>query len=480
MLGFMPAKPWMVRTAAEALRAGRVTSVQLTEGALRQADLLDESLGTFITRFSETALERAERADEELAAGIDHGPYHGIPVGIKDNIAAAEGPTTAQSLVLDPAWAAGKDAPVTRRLRASGAVLIGKTTLLEFAMGLPDMSKPFPIPRNPWDLTRWAGGSSSGSGSGVASGMMLAGVGTDTGASIRMPAAFCGVTGLKPTYSLVPKSGCVPLGYSLDVIGPLARSAWDCGAMLQAIAGYHPSDPYSSTRPVLDCLSWLGGDLTGLRVGVARTNTLQEGTDPRLLAVFDAALSTLAELGADIFDVSLPLWHEVGAAMMVTTISEGAAYHHDDLAARWSDFFHKTRTTMSWGTFVSGADYVQAQRVRRAAQDAVRTVFSRADVVVTPTCSTTPPRVDDLESVADDVLAMLHTPYWSALGSPALSVPIGYVDGLPIGMQVATQAFGEAELIRVGDAYQQRTDWHLRIPPLAADRMMVVPSYEGP
>src|SRR3954453_13918102 len=285
----MPESPLPIQQAAAALRAGDVTSVELTQTTIDRATRLDDLLGSYLVRFDDEALATAEQADADFAAGVDQGPLQGLPVGAKDILAAKEGPTTAQSLVLDPAWGAGKDAPIVRRLREAGAVITGKTTTMEFAIGVPDFSKPFPIPRNPWNTDTWPGGSSSGSGSGVAAGFFLAGIGSDTGGSIRLPAAFCGVSGLMPTFSLVPKSGCVPLGYSLDHVGPLARSAWDCAAMLQALAGFDPSDPYSVERPVPDYLASVGGGMAGIRVGVMREHHL-ESCDAEVAAVFEAAV----------------------------------------------------------------------------------------------------------------------------------------------------------------------------------------------
>ena len=197
------------------------------------------------------------KADEELAAGEDRGPLHGIPLGIKDIITTDEGPTTCQSLVTDPTWHNQGDGALMGRLRQAGAVICGKTTTMEYAVGRPDPSKPFPVPRNPWDPERWTGGSSSGTGNGVASGQFLGGLGTDTGGSVRFPSALCGITGHKPTFGLVPKSGCFPLGFSYDHIGPMARSAWDCAAMLKHMAGHHPSDRTSVERPSEDYLAAL-------------------------------------------------------------------------------------------------------------------------------------------------------------------------------------------------------------------------------
>ena len=214
--------------AAAALRAGTVSSVELTLASIERADRFDEQLGTYVCRADGPALEAAKQADAELEAGRDRGPLHGIPVGIKDIVATAGLPTTAQSLVLDRRWGERGDAVVVARLRAAGAVITGKTTTMEFAIGLPDPTKPFPLPRNPWAPDRWAGGSSSGTANGVAAGIFWAGIGTDTGGSIRMPSALCGITGLKPTFGRVPKSGVVPLSWSFDHVGPMARTARDC------------------------------------------------------------------------------------------------------------------------------------------------------------------------------------------------------------------------------------------------------------
>src|SRR6201996_337066 len=229
-----------ITDAAAALRSGQVSSVELVSEAIAVADAADETLGVFLNRFVDQSLAAAKEADAKQAAGEELGPLHGIPLGIKDIITTSEGVSTAQSLILDPAWSHG-DAEVVTRLRDAGGIIAGKLTTMEFAIGMPDFSKPFPIPRNPWNPDHWTGGSSSGSGSSVAAGMVLGALGTDTGGSIRIPAAFCGITGLMPSFGRVPKSGCVPLGYSLDHIGPMARSARDCALMLSVLAGHDAS-----------------------------------------------------------------------------------------------------------------------------------------------------------------------------------------------------------------------------------------------
>jgi aspartyl-tRNA(Asn)/glutamyl-tRNA(Gln) amidotransferase subunit A len=241
--------PPTIQAAAQQLRSGATTSVALVQRCFERADHLDAQLGTYLARFDEPALRAAQVADEELARGRDRGPLHGIPIGVKDVIAAKEGPTTGQSVTLPHDWWSGEDATVVGRLRAAGAVITGKTTTLEFASGFPDLHGTAPIPRNPWNLNAWAGGSSSGSANGLAVGMFAGALGTDTGASIRMPAAFCGVTGLLPTYGLVPTSKLLYLAPSLDRIGPLAHTALDCRTMLRALCTPQPGESPADRMP---------------------------------------------------------------------------------------------------------------------------------------------------------------------------------------------------------------------------------------
>jgi aspartyl-tRNA(Asn)/glutamyl-tRNA(Gln) amidotransferase subunit A len=464
--------PLTLTEAAAALRCGDVTSAELTEAALARADRLDGELGTYLARFDDEALRAAERADRELASGIDRGPLQGIPFGVKDILAASEGSTTAQSLVLDPGWGAGKDAPVVARLKAAGAVITGKVTTMEFACGMVDPAKPFPVPRNPWDPQTWPGGSSSGTGNGVAAGMFLAGLGTDTAGSIRIPAAFCGVTGLKPTFGRVPKSGCVPLGYSLDHVGPLARSARDCAAVLEVIAGHHPSDPDCVDLPVTPVA--FDGSLTGVRIGVVREHHFPEGFDPALATAFDDALGVLTGLGATLVEVTLPYWPQMLTANLVTMCSEALAYHRGDLTGRWDDYFAATRVTLARGALVSGADYVQAQRVRRVAQDAVARLLDDVDVIACPTTAIGAPRYQDLTDAEGriDIEALfryIFTQYWDCVGNPVLAAPMGFTtQGLPLSIQFAGAAFDETTILRVADAFQQVTRWHRQVPALAA------------
>jgi aspartyl-tRNA(Asn)/glutamyl-tRNA(Gln) amidotransferase subunit A len=457
-----------ITDAAAALRAGDVSSVELTGAAIAVADAHDERLGVYLARFDESALAAAAAADAELAAGVDRGPLHGIPLGIKDIIATDEGETTAQSLVLDRAWGRQGDAPTVARLRSAGAVIMGKTTTMEYAIGTPDTEKPFPVPRNPWDPEHWTGGSSSGTGGGVAAGMFLGGLGTDTGGSIRYPATSCAITGLKQTFGRVPKYGCVPLGYSYDHIGPMARSAADCAAMLAVIAGHDARDATSVDRPVDDYLSGLTGSLEGMTIGVDGLLAASRLTVPELGAVLDAAVAVLVAAGATVVPVELPLYQELTSAAFLGFSAEACAYHLPDLQSRWADYGAGTRMAVATGALVSGADYVQTQRVRRVGQRKVAELFREVDLVVTPTSAMGAPAIEGL--AFQEIVDALHTPYWNAVGNPAMSVPMGTTAaGLPLGLQICGRPFDEASVLAAGHAFQLRTDWHLAVPPLVAD-----------
>jgi aspartyl-tRNA(Asn)/glutamyl-tRNA(Gln) amidotransferase subunit A len=465
--------------ALAALRSGEVTATGLLDEAIAAADEHDEALGIYLTRFDDSARAAAVAADEIYAAGDPAGLLLGIPLGIKDIITTAEGPTTAQSLVHDPAWGDQLDAPVVSRLRSAGGIITGKSTTMEFATGLPDPSKPFPIPRNPWNPDYWTGGSSSGTGNGVAAGAFLGGLGTDTGGSIRIPAAFCGISGLKATFGRVPKSGCVPLGYSLDNIGPMARSARDCAIMLTVLAGYDASDPCAADEPVPDYEAALTGDLTGLRIGFDPLAEYRRADqDPMLGELLDAAVAALTERGVTVVPVTLPYYRELTAATGITSRSEAFAYHAPDLQSRWSEYFAATRQGLGTAPAYSGADYVQAQRVRRVGQREVASLFESVDLVVTPTASVAAFAIDGLGDQAMERFRAMHTSYWNAVGNPALSVPMGFgAAQLPLGLQLIGRPFEEETVLRAGDAYQQVTNWHLAQPALAehstADRAAV-------
>ncbi|MDX6229021.1 MAG: aspartyl-tRNA(Asn)/glutamyl-tRNA(Gln) amidotransferase subunit [Frankiales bacterium] len=457
--------PLTITTAARMLRDGTTTSVALTRAVQARADVLDPLIGTYIARTDEAAIAAATQADNELAAGTDRGPLHGIPLGIKDIIATSDAPATAQSLILDPSFGEQGDAVVVARLRAAGAVITGKVTTMEYAIGVPDASKGFPTPRNPYDRDRWPGGSSSGTGNGVAAGLFLGGLGTDTGGSIRMPAAWCGISGLKATFGRVPKSGCVPLGFSYDNIGPMTRSARDCAAMLDVLAGYDESDSSCSPSPVDDYLSALTGDAEGLRIGVDLSFLDRPGCDPDNAALMHVALDVFRDLGATVVPVALP-WHdELVTATTAGMLAEALAYHRADLQRRWEDYGHGTRMAVGQAALTLAADYVQAQRVRRVGVKAVNELFDDIDLILMPTCLVPAPLLATLDF--GTVRSAILTGYWNAVGNPAISIPMGLTSaGLPMGLQMSGRPFEESTVLRAADAFQLQTGHHLQEPTM--------------
>lgn len=456
--------PRTLSGAAAALRRGTVTSVELVEAALTAADEADATLGLFLSRFADRARAAAARIDRALAAGDDVGPLAGLPLGVKDLLTTEDGPTTAGSLVPPPDDR--RDATAVARLRAAGGVVVGKTLTSEYGVGSPDPTKPLPVPRNPWDPSRWTGGSSAGSAAGLVAGAFLGALGTDSGGSIRMPSAFCGTTGLKPTYGRVSRAGGLPMGWSTDHVGPMATTARDCALLLEVVAGTDPADPSSADVPVARYTDALTGTLEGVRIGVDRLDRVAGGVaDPALAAVFGAALDELTALGADLVEVELPLHPELSAASTVITLSEALAWHRADFAARSTDFFANTLATIGLAEAFTAADYVQAQRVRRAGQEAVAALFDTApgvDLVVTPTAAIAATPYDRLDRMFESgEFFAVYAPYWNVVGHPALSVPMGFTaDRMPLGLQVIGAPFDEALVLRAGDAYQRRTSWH--------------------
>jgi aspartyl-tRNA(Asn)/glutamyl-tRNA(Gln) amidotransferase subunit A len=440
--------------------AGRASAA--VEAALRRADEQDGRLGVYMTRFDEHARRRAAELDAESAAGISRGPRHGTVVAVKDNIAVKEGPTTAQSTVLDPGWGRKRSATVVERLEAGGAIVIGKTTLHELAIGHPEPAGRFPEARNPWGLDRYVGGSSSGSAAGVAADLFPIALGTDTGGSLRIPAALCGVTTLMPTAGRVPTDGCLPLSFSLDRIGPIARDARQAAAALEAIAG---GEEAFLPRP--------GGSVEGLRIGVERAHHFPDGTDADVAPAFEEALAVLAGAGAELVDIALPFWEEAAAAHAVIEGSESLAAHRDELRRCWEELTPWTRLAFSRGAMVSGADYVQAQRVRRVVQRGLARLFAEIDLIATPTLGFGAPRLEEMYASTATTLSLfrhIHTRYWNCVGNPAMSVPMGFTrEHLPLGLQLAARPFEEAVALRAADAYQQRTGWHEDRPPASEE-----------
>ncbi|HVA24939.1 MAG TPA: amidase [Chloroflexota bacterium] len=451
---------------AHAFRTGEASPVEATEAELARIEELDGKVNTFVTLTPELALRQARHAQEELARGHDHGPLQGVPIGLKDLYATKGIRTTAHSKVLLD-WIPDDDAACTARLEEAGAVLLGKLAMHEFAWGAPGFDTPFPPARNPWDLSRSPSGSSSGSGAALAARLCFGALGSDTGGSIRGPAHVCGITGLKTTYGLVSRYGVVPLSWSLDTCGPMARTVEDCAIMLDAIAGHDSRDPASVQRPAVPYRASLAdGHVRGRRIGVPRTWI--DGTqslDPEVLAAFEGALAELRRAGAEVVDVDGQPFIDARTPHMVIMLAEAYAYHEADLKARPQDFGSGPRTRLREASVLTAADYIHAQRVRSAVARRIHEIFESVDVIATPGGARPAVKFEDASNPAAGPMGF--TGPFNLYGGPAIVVPCGFSsEGLPIGLQVAGRAFDEVSVLRMAAAYQQATDWHLRAPNL--------------
>ncbi len=456
-----------IQATARKLRDGMISAAGLIAEVFARIDRLDGELGAYASTFRDAAFEAAERADRELAAGHDRGPLHGIPLAVKDVIATVEGPTRASSLVVPARWQGDRDANVVARLRNAGAILVGKATTSEFALGLNDPAKGFRMPRNAWAADRFAGGSSSGTAVAVASGLALGGLGSDTSGSIRHPAALNGVTGLKVTFGRVSTTGLLPLAPTLDTIGPVARSAWDCALLLQVMAGHDPGDGRSSRRPVPNYPDALDGSPRGLRIGLPKGYFFDAGNvaEPVTVAV-TAAVSALREAGATVSEVSLPNADMAKFANTIVLLSEAFAYHRDDLVARWADYGSNVRGLLARGALFGAADYVQAKNIATAFRREVSEAMRDCDVLIVPTMPTGARLLDETDpTMMDRWSSASFTPQWNLTGLPVCAVPVGFDGvGMPVSMQIVGKPFAEATVLRVADAYQRLTDFHLATP----------------
>jgi aspartyl-tRNA(Asn)/glutamyl-tRNA(Gln) amidotransferase subunit A len=463
--------PLTIVDATAALAAGTVTSVELTSEFLRRIAATQESLGAFVTVLDETALEAAAAADQRRSAGAAVQPLTGIPLAIKDIIATTEARTTANSRVLPPGFdAGGSDAPVVARLRAAGSVILGKATTSEYACGMPDPDTGYLVPHNPWNVDHTPAGSSSGTGIAVAAGLALGGLGTDTGGSVRGPAAANGHTGLKVTFGRVPKNRVVPLGYSLDSVGPMARSAYDCAMLLEVMAGYDAGDPYAAAVEVPRYTQALTGSVEGLHIGVPMPYFFDspELDDETRTAVL-VAIELLRDAGAVVSETVVPFAKEAKDANTLTMGAEAFAYHRDDLISRWNEYGRYTRPMLARGALTTSGDYAQAQRFRSRFCRDVAGLMSRFDVLVTPGALGPAERVDQMD-MDRRMVGPSFTGHWNFAGLPAVVLPCGAAtsSGLPLPIQIIGRPFAEGTVLRVADVYQRLTDWHLRVPQVAA------------
>lgn len=449
------------------LDAGVLSAREATEAQLARIPALDEHLNAYITITRDRALRAADEADERRRAG-ERGPLLGVPLAIKDLFATAGVPTTAGARILADAVPA-ETATAVQRLEVGGAVMLGKTNMMEFAYGYPhpDIGET----RNPWNLTRTAGGSSGGSAAAVAAGIAYGALGSDTGGSIRSPAAYCGVVGLKATYGRVSRHGVVPLSWSLDHAGPLTRTVRDTALLFDAIAGYDPADPASAERPFQPTAGELEQPVAGLRIGVVE-ELFERRAQPEVARVARAALEPLMVLGVELEPVSFSFVPLIAPTIMPIVQAEATSYHWRTLLARPEDYGPVIRENLRLGALVLAKDYIDAQRMRRVLQAEVNALLATYDALVFPTQPIVAPLLDAYqipESEQDDLfdLEISYTGLANLTAHPALSIPCGFTaDGLPVGLQLTGNMFDERTLLQLGHAYEQATEWSRRHPGL--------------
>lgn len=451
---------------APAIRASKLSPVALTEACLERIRAVDGELKSFI-HISAKALDTARKAEREIRAGRWIGPLHGIPVGVKDNYVTADMPTTVGSAAPGLAFP-NRDSAAAARLRKAGAVLIGKTRTHEFAWG--NVTPPV---CNPWDLSRVPSGSSGGSGAAVAAGLCVTALGSDTGGSIRMPAAACGTVGLKATFGRVSRDGVVPHSWSLDHAGPLTRTVADTATMMQILAGYDAADPACQDQPVPDYAKALGKPVKGMKIGVVRNHffeNLQEDVEDAV----EKAIADLAQAGAKIVELKLPLLEYGLGAIFAIELSSSTAYHDASLkAGRVPHYQPDVRMLVEMGRLVTGPDYLKAEQYRTALMDEYRKLLAKVDVIAGPTTPITAwKRGEWTVQVAGKPESVLAASWrftypYNLTGLPAISVPCGFDrDGLPIGLQIAGRPFDEPAVLRVAHAYERSHDWKERRPPI--------------
>ena len=452
---------------AGALIARRELSpVELVQSRLTRIERLDGKLHSFIRVLGDEALAAARSAEAEIIAGRSRGPLHGIPIGLKDIYETKGVPTTGHSKVMID-HVPLRDATVVQRFSEAGAIVLGKLATHEFAFGGPSFDLPWPPARNPWDTTRFTGGSSSGTGAAVAAGLVLGGTGSDTGGSIRGPAAYCGVAGLKPSYGRISRAGILPLAFSLDHAGPMAWNAEDCGIMLQAMAGYDPADPASADHAVPDYRASLSGEVKGLRIGLIRhfyetDNPANEATRRGIAA----AVKVFEELGCSVRELRVSPLADWAACGIMIMLAEGYAIHEATLRERFSDYGEAFRDRMALAVLTTGADYVQAMRLRRELVAEFATAMADLDLVITAAAASEAPIFDSVGKFAILERPSLTMPF-NVTGTPAMSVCCGYTtDGLPLAFQLASKPFDEATVLKAAHAYERATPWRSIRPRL--------------
>lgn len=461
-----------IAEASRKLERKEVSPVELTSAVLKRIEYAEPKINAFITVLHDQAIAAAKAHEAMIVAGYYLGPLHGVPIALKDNLYTKGIRSTAGSKVLGD-FVPDADATVTARLRSAGAVFVGKTNMHEFAWGGTTDNPHYGPTRNPWNPERFPAGSSGGSGAAVAARECLGAIGTDTGGSIRLPSAVNGVTGIRPTIGRVSNYNIVPLAWSMDTAGPMARTVADCATMFQVIAGHDPNDEASARVPVPNYLAQLERGVNGIRIGIVPDYFFSHLQAP----VHDAvrgALSVLEAAKARVVEAEIANIHGNISAQLTIESAEPSTFHQEWLRTRPQDYGADVRTLLEVGEMLLATHYLQAQRYRTLLRHEFLEAFEQVDVFICPTLPFVATPVGAMKVIIEggqeeDMLSaiMQYTGVPSLTGFPSMSVPCGFSpDGLPIGMQIIGKPFDEATIFRVGHAYQQMTDWHTREPRL--------------
>lgn len=456
------------RDVATIVRQKKVSAVEVTRATLERIARLNEKLKVFITITAEQALREAEQVDKDVRAGKDK-PLAGVPLAVKDLYETKGVRTTAGSRLLADN-VPNHDATAVARLRQVGAVLVGKLSMHEFAFGFTNVNPHYGNCLNPWDVERIPGGSSGGSGAALAASLCLASLGSDTGGSIRLPAALCGVVGLKPTYGRVSRFGALPLSWTMDHVGPMTKRVEDAALMLRVIAGQDAKDETSSKEPAPDYVVELKKRIKGVRLGVPHAHFI-EPMDAEVNAAFNEAVHLLEKLGARLVEVTLPHLDVVLGAHRAIIFSEASTYHEKWLRTRADEYGDDIRALLQTGMFFTATQYLSAQQARRRIIAEWSEIWKKVDALVTPTSPIPAAKIGDATTPLGGEERPLVRVYLDSLlpfnltGQPALSVPCGFTNnGLPIGLQLVGRSFDESLLLRIGHAYETQTAWHKRQP----------------
>ena len=454
---------------SQLIKKKEVPPVEATEAYLDRIDVQDFKFNSYLTVCRKQALQAAREAEQAIGKGDYLGPMHGIPVAIKDQIWTKGIRSTGGSRILAD-FIPDEDATAVANLKRAGAILLGQTNMCEFAVS--GRSYRYSTPRNPWDLDMWTGGSSGGSGAVTAAFLCASSLGEDTGGSIRGPAAWCGIVGLRPSWGRVSRHGLMRGVWSIDTIGPISRTVEDAAITLRAIAGHDPRDPYTWNTPVPDYRSFLDGNIGDIRVGVLTHQLESDVVEPDVKHVFLKATSVLADLGASVEEISLPMAKHAGTISIVLLALEPGSNHHRWIRDRLQDYGHDNRIGLLTGGIIPAQAYYKAQKLRSLLWQQVHQALEEYDVLITPTMGTTAQRLVDETVITSKEMAgrqsYLMRRLFSLAGAPAISIPCGLsAQGLPIGLQIGGRPFAEETVLKVAHAYEQSTPWHTMRPPHA-------------